>query len=326
MNDQKTLADVACGRCGAENPGYYRACFDCGWAIDANPSESSAAAASRSCVGAVTLIIVTVVFVGGLVLSFLILQSGLAAAQWPFVVFASVWVAAGIVAFFVVWRRTRYQRLRRRRRRSPTSDTVVQWGWPLPPADEYLGPWGCLLITAAWNGVTWALVFAGRVEGVLSWLMIVPFVAVGLLLVVLLVHNTLERLHFGPPVLMAKKRRQAPGETLEFRFERRCRRAVQRARASISAREKSRCRTDSDTKEVERSQTIDTLELEFGVERGSEVLSAEGAFHIPESAMHSYISPNHRLQYVVEIELESGSSVVSAEFQVTVVPASCLSR
>lgn len=176
----------------------------------------------------------------------------------------------------------------------------------LKPAGTRVGKLvGMVFFAAFWNGIVSIFVvnvlgdFAGG--GVVRWVFLIfllPFIAIGLFLIGLIVRFTME-LANPVPRLTVNRRALAPGETLEvsWRFDGRARR-LKSVRLFLEGREEATYRRGTDTrtdKEVFATLEIASAEGFKSGEPGSARL------RLPERLMHSFQAENNRVVWVLKI-------------------------
>ena len=204
-----------------------------------------------------------------------------------------------------------------------SSGTTLRYS--LSRADQ---PWkstlGCLAFTLVWNGITWVFVwahltggFAGRRPGLpeewKAWLLLTPFVLIGVMGVVVvafMLFNAIADSRAGSNLLEVSANPMRPGERCRAFLSQPISSALRSLRVRLVCEELVTY-TDSETHANQGSSTNTESHRvrEIELYRVNELPSLAGLpfeatfeFEVPADAMHSLEVPNNRITWQLELE------------------------
>ncbi|MGD8848470.1 MAG: hypothetical protein PVF18_02030 [Anaerolineales bacterium] len=184
---------------------------------------------------------------------------------------------------------------------------------------------GCTLIFAVfWLAFSLLWTFlAWRGSGGLGWLFGVPFIAIGLLLVVGGLWRSFAALRVAPPQISMSKTQLRPGESFTVAYHQRFRlpTLLQDCRVELVFRESATYTQGTDT----RTDTHEKIEAFFEgpvgqFDAGAEVRK-DGTLQIPIDAMHSFEALHNKLNWFVRVHVDIQEWPDMVElFDLTVIP------
>jgi hypothetical protein len=167
---------------------------------------------------------------------------------------------------------------------------------------------GCILLFAIfWLAFSLLWTFlAWRGSGGLAWLFGVPFIAIGLVLIVVSLWRTVSAIKVAPPQVSVSKTQLRPGESFSVSYVQRFRlpTTLQDCRVELVFRESATYTQGTDTRTDTHDKVMSFFDGPAGsFEAGSEV-RRDGNFQIPVDAMHSFESQNNKLQWLVRVHVD----------------------
>jgi hypothetical protein len=210
----------------------------------------------------------------------------------------------------------------------PTSRPAPETGWEEPASDRpsaaapaagdapvvlesSVGPvgkfFGVLFIALFWNGITGVFVWqawkgwqAGQPDGCLT-VFIIPFVLVGLALIVGVPYQFLAMFNPRPRLRLASGRLALGGSTdLSWSFSGRAGR-IRRLKVTLEGTEKARYRRGTDTHTA--TETFATLDV-ADVVQPTAIRTGSAALEVPADTMHSFDGGNNQIVWKLKIHGE----------------------
>lgn len=183
------------------------------------------------------------------------------------------------------------------RYRLPTSTSA---GWQLA---------GLLLASLVWNGIVSVFVVlavGGHVEGEPDWfltLFVIPFVGIGIFLIVLFVRQVLVATGIGPTLVEISDHPLRPGDSCRLFLSQSGRLSINSLRVCLVCEEQSTYRQGTNT----RTETREVYRREVSCHEGFEVhrglpFEVECELEMPAAAMHSFKSEHNGLAWQVVVE------------------------
>ena len=182
---------------------------------------------------------------------------------------------------------------------------------------------GCLVLFALfWTGfsVLWTYA-AWRGGGGIFALFGVPFIVIGIALLVSAFWRTIAGIRIGRPELTVSKDMLRPGEKFFARYQQSFRTPIDilESRVELLFRETAIYRRGTDTYTEVHEEVLDFLESPTGHFGAGETARSEGELKIPEAGMHTFSGTNNKLQWFLRIKVNAqGWPDVSDEFELTV--------
>jgi hypothetical protein len=164
---------------------------------------------------------------------------------------------------------------------------------------------GCLVMfSILWLSFSlfWTIT-AWRSDGGLMALFGLPFIAIGIFLLVGGFWRRIAGVRIGKPNLMASKTTLRPGETFAVRYEQTFRLPVDvlDCRVELIFRETATYRRGTDTYTEVYEDVHDFFEAPVGHFEGGQTIQSEGRMTIPGDAMHSFKATNNKLQWLMRV-------------------------
>jgi hypothetical protein len=171
--------------------------------------------------------------------------------------------------------------------------------------------WRVIVLAVAcvsWNATVWgfaAVAVAGFLEGKPDWLLaafVVPFLAVGIGLIVLLVRGLLVAAGVGPTRVEISDHPLRPGGRYRLFVSQAGRLTLKRLEVALVCEEEATYRQGTDT----RTESCETLresvlrQERFEMRRG-QPFEAECEFSVPADAMHSFQADHNKVQWKVVV-------------------------
>jgi len=182
---------------------------------------------------------------------------------------------------------------------------------------------GCLvLFSLIWIAFSlfWTIA-AWRSGGGAMALFGLPFIAVGLLLLVGSYWRRIAGVRIGAPRLSASKTTLRPGEGFLVRYEQKFRTPVDvlDSRVELLFRETATYRRGTNTYTEVHEETPDFFEAPVGHFESGHTTQSEGRMAIPADAMHSFKATNNKLQWLLRVVVNvQGWPDVKDEFELTI--------
>ena len=166
----------------------------------------------------------------------------------------------------------------------------------------------CLLLFAGfWTAFSlfWTYM-AWRSDSGLMWLFGVPFIVIGIMLIVFSLWRTVSGIKVAPPQVSVSKTQLRPGEKFSVSYIQRFRlpTTLQDCRVQLVFQESATYTQGTDTRTDTHDEVVSFFEGPAGhFEAGSEA-RRDGTFQIPVDAMHSFESQNNKLQWLVRVHVD----------------------
>lgn len=154
-----------------------------------------------------------------------------------------------------------------------------------------------LAFSLLWTFLAW------RGNGGLMWLFGVPFIAIGIFLIVSSLWRRFAGLKVAPPEVSVSRTELRPGESFSVTYVQRFRlpTTLQDCRVELIFRESATYTQGTDTRTDTHEQVIMFFEGAAGhFDAGSEV-RRDGTLEIPADAMHSFVGRHNKLQWFVRV-------------------------
>ncbi|MFN2147705.1 MAG: hypothetical protein ACK2T2_04885 [Anaerolineales bacterium] len=148
-----------------------------------------------------------------------------------------------------------------------------------------------------------------------------PFIAIGLFLLLGSFWRRIAGVRIGKPKLMASKTTLRPNETFVVRYEQTFRLPIdiQECRVELVFREKATYRRGTDTYTEVHEEVQDFFEAPVGHFDAGQTTQSEGRMTIPAQAMHSFRATNNQLQWLMRVLVNAqGWPDVKDEFELVV--------
>ncbi len=182
---------------------------------------------------------------------------------------------------------------------------------------------GCLVLFALlWTAFsvfwTWA---AWRGGGGLSALFGVPFIAIGVALLVGAFWRTIAGVRIGRPELSVSKDVLRPGEIFFARYHQSFRLPVDilESKVELVFRETAVYRRGTDTYTEVHEEALDFFESPTGHFDVGQTTQSDGNLMIPANAMHTFAGTNNKLQWFLRVTVNAqGWPDIKDEFELTV--------
>jgi hypothetical protein len=148
-----------------------------------------------------------------------------------------------------------------------------------------------------------------------------PFIAIGLFLLLGSFWRRIAGVRIGKPKLMASKTTLRPNETFVVRYEQTFRLPIdiQECRVELVFREKATYRRGTDTYTEVHEEVQDFFEAPVGHFDAGQTTQSEGRMTIPAQAMHSFRAANNQLQWLMRVLVNAqGWPDVKDEFELVV--------
>jgi hypothetical protein len=168
---------------------------------------------------------------------------------------------------------------------------------------------GCLLIFAAfWLGFSliWTLL-AWRGGGGAMALFGVPFILIGVLLILGALWRRIAGLKVAPPVISVSNPNPSLGETIRAKWELRFRSKVTLldGRIELVFRESASYTQGTDRRTDTHERIEDFSEIPIGEMEAGEVVLGQGDFLIPAVGMHSFQADNNQIEWLLRVRLNA---------------------
>jgi hypothetical protein len=193
-----------------------------------------------------------------------------------------------------------------------------------PSASEKSGR-GCLMLFALfWLGfsLVWTYM-AWRGGGGAMALFGVPFILIGLLLILGAMWRSIAGVKIAPPVVSVSNPNPSLGETIRVRWELRFRTktSLQDGRVELLFRESASYTQGTDRRTDTHESVKEFYELPIGEMGEGKELQGQTDFIIPVDGMHSFEAENNRLEWLLRVRLNAMEwPDVTDEFQLNVQP------
>ena len=130
-----------------------------------------------------------------------------------------------------------------------------------------------------------------------------PFIAIGLFLLLGSYWRRIAGVRIGKPQLMVSKTTLRPNETFVVHYEQKFRLpiAIQECRVELVFREKATYRRGTDTYTEVHEDVQDFFEAPVGHFEAGQTTQSEGHMTIPPNAMHSFRATNNQLQWLLRV-------------------------
>ncbi len=150
-----------------------------------------------------------------------------------------------------------------------------------------------------------------------------PFVAIGIVLLIVALKPLIVGLKLAPPEISLSADAVRVGEELRFTYRQAFKKPVAVTRIAIVFlfRESATYRQGTDTHTATHEEVIDAAELGGQSFPAGAVFTDERPLRIPPDAMHSFSASHNRLQWFVRLHVEiSGWPDIKEEYEVRVLP------
>ncbi|MBC8135108.1 MAG: hypothetical protein H8F28_04370 [Fibrella sp.] len=136
-------------------------------------------------------------------------------------------------------------------------------------------------------------------------LFLVPFVAVGVGMIVWGLVPTIRALKITPPEIHVSRESVRLGESFDFRYHQvlKDRLDVDFAKAIFVMRETATYRRGTDTYTETHEIPVETKEIHGGAYTPGEQLDLSHRFTVPLDGMHTFIAPHNRIEWLIKVKV-----------------------
>ncbi len=184
---------------------------------------------------------------------------------------------------------------------------------------------GCILgfalfwlgFSVLWTVLAWK---SGAGTGALFGL---PFIIIGIAMIVGAFWRTIARVKIAPPSIHVSKERVRIGENFTVTYEQSFRMPseVLDSKVELVFRESATYQQGTDTRTDRHEEVIDFFESPVKRFEGGEKSHVSGTFKIPRDAMHTFNQPKNKLQWFVRVDVDvQGWPDMREEFEIQVLP------
>jgi hypothetical protein len=168
---------------------------------------------------------------------------------------------------------------------------------------------GCLALFALfWTGfsLVWTYLAWSSGGGAMA-LFGVPFILIGVALLVGAFWRTIAAVKIAPPKISVSNPSPRPGETIRVQWELRFRTKVELldGRVELVFRESASYTQGTDRRTDTHERIVDFSELTIGEMQADRTLQGHANFVIPEDGMHSFEAENNRLQWLLRVRVNA---------------------
>jgi hypothetical protein len=179
----------------------------------------------------------------------------------------------------------------------------------LKPSMKTKGGRGCLLLFATfWLGFSLVWTFlAWRGGGGAMALFGVPFILIGVVLIIGALWRRIAGMKVAPPVISVSNPNPSPGETIRAKWELRFRSKVTLldGRVELIFRESASYTQGTDRRTDTHERIEEFFEVPIGELEAGKVVLGQGDFLIPTAGMHSFQADNNQIEWLLRVRLNA---------------------